>query len=502
MGYRLRKRLSKYYNLPELSLLFSDIADMYFPTSNDRKLPTNIETVNCIVDSSKALRDYISELAERAERVKAGNVLRTEDNMLKITTDGRKAALDMRLVDPNAIDEPESKLNNCVKNVFTIWQENDRLTQLIFLDQSTPKDGFNLYDDIKGKLVALGVPAEEIAFVHDAVNDNMRVSLFNKVRKGRIRVLIGSTFKLGTGSNVQNYLVAVHHLDIPWRPSDVIQRDGRMLRQGNKNDHVRIYRYITNGSFDAYSWQLLENKQRFISQIINGEYPNRMGSEVDEIVLTYSEVKSLAVGNPLIKRRIEIENDLQRKMMLKSKLERHQVEASEALLQLPAKRAELERLRDTFNADIELLDRSDKEVSGFEMRLMGELFRKRRDAGERLIDLLAEFAFIRDNKPIGSYRGFELYLANDPLDARRIFLLNGRGSYRSDLSESAMGVIARMDNCLNGLKIRLADVCAKLEKLDTDEVELTEERDKSNGLEAEIAELRRELHAVNKQLGM
>lgn len=502
VGYRLRKRLSRYYNLPELSLLFSDIADMYFPIDSDKKLPTDVETVNCIVQASVALREYIADLATRAERVKAGEVPRTEDNMLKITTDGRKAALDMRLVDPNAVDEPNSKLNACVSNVFDIWKDNDKLTQLIFLDQSTPKEGFNLYDDIKLKLIRLGVPSHEIAFVHDAINDSMRVSLFNKVRKGKIRILIGSTFKLGTGSNVQNFLVAVHHLDIPWRPSDVIQRDGRMLRQGNKNDSVKIYRYITNGSFDAYSWQLLENKQRFISQVVNGDYPNRTGSEIDEIVLTYSEVKSLAVGNPLIKRKIELENDLRRKQMLKIKFEHRKVEAGEALLQLPARRAELQKLKKTFSEDIAILEQSDLKTSGFEMVLMNEIFKKRREAGERLIDLLAEFAFMREPKRIGTYRGFELYLANDTMDARRIFLLKGIGSYRSDLSESPMGVISRMDNCLNGIKNRLDDVLEKLEKLDSDEIELIEERDRKSGLDQEIADLRKELISVNKQLGM
>lgn len=501
-AYRLRKRLSRYYNLPELSLLFSDIADMYFPNDADKKLPSEVETINCIVNSSDALREYIGELANRAEHVKSGDVARTEDNMLKITTDGRKAALDMRLVDSDAADEPNSKLNTCVRNVFDIWRDNERLTQLIFLDQSTPKEGFNLYDDIKDKLIKRGVPSTEIAFVHDAINDSMRVSLFNKVRKGKIRILIGSTFKLGTGSNVQNYLVAVHHLDIPWRPSDVIQRDGRMLRQGNKNDKVRIYRYITNGSFDAYSWQLLENKQRFISQIVNGDYPNRTGNEIDEVVLTYSEVKSLAVGNPLIKRKIELENELQRKQMLRARFEHRRIEAGETLLQLPARRAELKRLKKTFETDIGMLEKSDAKVSGFEMVLMNELFRKRREAGERLIDLLAEYAFMREPKLIGSYRGFELYLVNDMMDARRIFLLKGEGSYRSDLSESPMGVIARMDNCLNGLKVRLDNVVEKLEKLDTDEADLIEERDKESGLEQEIIELRKELVSVNKQLGM
>lgn len=499
VGYRLRKRLSRYYNLPELSLMFSEIADMYFPVSDDRKLPTDIQTVNCIVESGKALRDYIGELADRAERVKTGQVPRTEDNMLKITTDGRKAALDMRLVDPNAADEQGSKLNNCVRNVYSIWSENEKLTQLVFLDQSTPKEGFNLYDDIKRKLVNMGVPADEIAFVHDAVTDSMRSSLFNKVRKGKVRILIGSTFKLGTGSNVQNYLVAVHHLDIPWRPSDVTQRDGRMLRQGNKNDSVRIYRYVTNGSFDAYSWQLLENKQRFISQIVRGDYPNRAGDEVDEVVLTYSEVKSLAVGNPLIKRRIEVETELQRKLILRSRIERRKIEAGEALLQMPAKKLELERLRTMFTEDIARLETAN---SGFTMQIMGETYKKRRDAGERLIDLLAEYAFLREDKLIGSYRGFDLYLANDLLDARRIFLLKGSGSYRSDLSESAMGVIARMDNCLNGLQGRLDEVNGKIDKLDTDELELTEERDRTSGIDDEILELRKQLREINKELGM
>lgn len=499
VGYRLRKRLSRYYNLPELSLMFSEIADMYFPVSDDRKLPTDIQTVNCIVESGKALRDYIGELADRAEKVKTGQVPRTEDNMLKITTDGRKAALDMRLVDPNAADEPGSKLNNCVRNVYSIWSENEKLTQLVFLDQSTPKEGFNLYDDIKRKLVNMGVPADEIAFVHDAVTDSMRSSLFNKVRKGKVRILIGSTFKLGTGSNVQNYLVAVHHLDIPWRPSDVTQRDGRMLRQGNKNDSVRIYRYVTNGSFDAYSWQLLENKQRFISQIVRGDYPNRAGDEVDEVVLTYSEVKSLAVGNPLIKRRIEVETELQRKLILRSRIERRKIEAGEALLQMPAKKLELERLRTMFTEDIARLETAN---SGFTMQIMGETYKKRRDAGERLIDLLAEYAFLREDKLIGRYRGFDLYLANDLLDARRIFLLKGSGSYRSDLSESAMGVIARMDNCLNGLQGRLDEVNGKLDKLDTDELELTEERDRTSGIDDEILELRKQLREINKELGM
>lgn len=501
VGFRLRRRLSKYYNLPELSLLFSDIADLYFNSEDEaKKLPQTVDCINCIVPASDNLRRYIEELANRADIVKQGAVPRTEDNMLKITTDGRKAALDMRLVDIDAEDDPDSKLNNCVNNVFAIWSEHEKLTQLVFLDQSTPKDGFNLYDDIKQKLIEKGVPKEEIAFVHDALNDAMRTSLFNKVRKGRVRVLIGSTFKLGLGANVQNHLLAVHHLDIPWRPSDVTQREGRMLRRGNRNEKVMIYRYITNGSFDAYSWQLLENKQRFISQIVNGDYVNRSGDEVDEIVLTYSEVKAFAVGNPLIKRRIELETELQRKQMLKTKQERAKLEATQLLMQIPGRKAELKRLIDILKLDASRADKYSS--SNFSMNLWNEDFTKRREAGERLIELLAEHAFIRSEKLIGRYRGFDVYLANDASGARRVILLKGKGSYQSELSDSAVGIVTRMDNVLSGLASRLENTKSELERLSVEEKELAKEADRHSDLDEVIASLRRELHDVNKQLGM
>ena len=344
------------------------------------------------------------------------------------------------------------------------------------------------------------MPGEEIAFVHDALNDAMRTALFNKVRKGRVRVLIGSTFKLGLGANVQNNLLAVHHLDIPWRPSDVTQREGRMLRQGNRNEEVAIYRYITNGSFDAYSWQLLENKQRFISQIVNGDYSSRSGDEVDEIVLTYSEVKAFAVGNPLIKRRIELETELQRKQMLKARHERSRIEAREQLLQLPAKREELRRLIGILSRDIALAQKHTS--SSFSMFLWDETYVKRREAGERLIELIAEFAFIREDKLIGCYRGFDLYLANDATGARRVILLRGKGSYQSDLSESAMGIIARLDNTVNGLAAKCDGAKASLESLDRDEIELTAAADKPYIFEEELTAIRQELREVNRKLGM
>lgn len=498
VDYRLRKRLSKYYNLPELSLLFSDIADLHFD-NGDSQSPQSVQYINSIVPATDALRRYISELADRADKVKSGLVPRTEDNMLKITTDGRKAALDMRLVDPAAPDNPDSKLNTCVKNVYKIWKDNVKLTQLVFLDQSTPKDGFNLYDDMLDKLVMNGVPRKEIAFVHDAVTDEMRTALFNRVRKGRIRILIGSTFKLGIGANVQDNLLAVHHLDIPWRPSDVTQREGRMLRQGNSNEEVMIYRYITNGSFDAYSWQLLENKQRFISQIISGDYFGRSGDEVDEVVLTYSEVKSLAVGNPLIKRRIELETELQRNITLRARQERARKEAREQLLAIPARQRDytdaLSRLQtDKITAQ--------KHSDAFRMELGGIAYTRRRDAGERLIELITEHAYIRSDMHIGSFRGFELLLSNDAIGARRIILIKGRGTYVCEISESSLGIVAKLENAIGTIPSRIEKVKAQISKLDQDREALEAEISKEYRFETLISQLRSQLRRINRELGL
>lgn len=500
VGYRLRRRLSKYHNLPELSLLLSDIADLHFTGDDEQHLPTNIHYCNCIVPATDALRKYIAELALRAERVKSGIVPRTEDNMLKITTDGRKAALDMRLVDPCAEDSPSSKLNTCVDNVYKIWSSVSTITQLVFLDQSTPKDGFNLYDDLKSKLCQRGIPSDEIAFVHDAANDSMRTALFNKVRKGVVRILVGSTFKLGIGANVQENLWAVHHLDIPWRPSDVTQREGRMLRQGNRNDEVAIYRYITNGSFDAYSWQLLENKQRFISQIVNGDHPERSGDEVDEVVLTYSEVKSLAVGNPLIKRRIELETELQRKAMLRARIDRAKDSAREQLLQLPQRERQLITMIDMYEADIKTAKNNPNEP--YTLELGGEIFLRRRDAGERLLELLDENAYIKQPVCIGAFRGFPLYLTVDVSGLRRVLLIKGMASYTVEPSDSAQGIAVRIDNAINGMPKKLEDVNSRLEQLKQDESALEAEIAAINPYEAEMRSITAELRAVSHRLGI
>ena len=500
IGYRLRRRLSRYHNLPELSLLLSEIADLHFTRDEEQKLPANVNYINCTVPASTALRKYISELADRADRVKSGMVARTEDNMLKITTDGRKAALDMRLVDPNAEDSPNSKLNTCVRKVYEIFCENSSVTQLVFLDQSTPKDEFNLYDDMKDKLAALGVPRKEIAFVHDAVNDAMRTALFNKVRKGEVRILIGSTFKLGIGANVQDKLWAVHHLDIPWRPSDVTQREGRMLRQGNRNDEVSIYRYITNGSFDAYSWQLLENKQRFTSQIVGGDYSSRSGDEVDEVVLTYSEVKSLAVGNPLIKRRIELETEIQRKGALRARIERAKDAAREKLLLIPSKEAQLKAAIARLEEDERTAEKNSGE--GFAIELGGETYTRRRDGGERLLELVTENAYVKEPVEIGSFRGFKLFIANDSTRLHRVFMLVGANSYSVELSESPLGQAQRLDNAVGAISKRLAEAGQSLASLEQDRVLLGEEVSRINPYDAELARLSRQLKRVSRELGL
>lgn len=500
VGYRLRRRLSRYHNLPELSLLLSEIADLHFTGDERGKLPASVKYVNCTVPASPALRKYIAELAERAGRVKAGLVARTEDNMLKITTDGRKAALDMRLVDPNAEDSPGSKLNTCVRKVYEIWANDSTVTQLVFLDQSTPKDDFNLYDDMKDKLAALGVPRKEIAFVHDAVNDAMRTALFNKVRKGDVRILIGSTFKLGIGANVQDKLWAVHHLDIPWRPSDVTQREGRMLRQGNRNDEVCIYRYITNGSFDAYSWQLLENKQRFTSQIVSGDYTSRSGDEVDEVVLTYSEVKSLAVGDPLIKLRIELETEMQRKGTLRARLERSKDAAREQLLLIPQKKANLLDTIEKLSADAET---AEMELSkSWSIEIDGEVYSRRRDGGERLLELPAEHAYVREPVAAGSFRGFGLFLVYDETRLHRVFLLKGESSYPVEISESALGQAQRLDNAVSSIKNKLEEKERELETLMQDKQLLENEIAAVNPYDEELRKLSKKFRRVSRELGL
>ncbi|MDU7926259.1 MAG: helicase-related protein, partial [Finegoldia magna] len=320
-GYRQKTRFSKFYNLPELMSMFKEVADI--KTSDMLNLPVpeaNFEVIK--TKPTEEQKEILEAISERADAVRNNQVEPTEDNMLKITNDGKKLALDQRLINPLLPDDPNSKVNVCVKNIFSIWDKTkeNSSTQLVFSDMSTPKgDGeFNIYDDIRNKLVNMGIPKEEIAFIHEADTDKQKDELFSKVRRGEVRVLLGSTQKMGAGTNVQNKLIALHDLDVPWRPSDLEQRSGRIVRQGNENDKVNIFRYVTENTFDSYLWQTIENKQKFISQIMTSKTPVRVAEDVDEASLSYSEIKALATGNPLIKEKMDLDNEVTKLKMLEA----------------------------------------------------------------------------------------------------------------------------------------------------------------------------------------
>ena len=339
-GYRARTRFAKFFNLPELMAMFKEVADI--KTSDQLHLPVpeaKFETV--VVKPSEIQKEMVQNLSERAAKVHSGTVDASEDNMLCITNDGRKIGLDQRLMNPLLPDDPASKLNACVRNVLQIWEDGSeqKLTQLLFCDLSTPKnDGqFNVYDDIKTKLLAAGVPESEVAFIHSADTEAKKAALFSKVRSGDVRILLGSTAKMGAGTNVQNRLVAVHHLDVGWKPSDMTQRNGRIIRQGNRNKEVKVFNYVTEGTFDAYLWQTLENKQRFISQIMTSKSPVRSCDDVDEQALSYAEVKALCAGNPLIKEKMDLDVQVAKLKVLKADHQSQKYRLEDKLLtQFPA----------------------------------------------------------------------------------------------------------------------------------------------------------------------
>ena len=320
-GYRAKTRFARFFNLPELISIFKEAADIQ--TSDMLNLPVpEAEFINEVLKPSEEQQEMVSAFSERAENVRAGLVNPTVDNMLKITNDGRKCALDQRLLNELLPDAEKSKVNTCVENAFQVWEEGkaDRTTQLIFCDLSTPKgDGtFNVYDDVRNKLVARGIPKEEIAFIHEYNTETKKADLFAKVRTGQVRILMGSTPKLGAGTNVQDRLIALHHLDCPWKPSDLEQQEGRILRQGNRNKQVKIYRYVTENTFDSYMWQILENKQKFISQIMTSKSPVRACDDVDDTALSYAEIKALATGNPYIKEKMDLDIQVSKLKLLKA----------------------------------------------------------------------------------------------------------------------------------------------------------------------------------------
>lgn len=370
-SYRLATRFSKFHNLLELTSLLSSIADFHqVDTSTD--IPQIDGYTDALVSKTNEFVDYLKGISQRAEDVRKGYVSRKDDNMLKITTDGRKAALDLRLVDPSAMFTYQSKVARCVENVADIYFRTmaDKSAQIIFCDTSTPKTGFNIYDEVKDMLLSKGIPSDKIAFIHDARNETQRSTMLAEVRNGDIRILLGSTFKLGLGVNIQDKLIALHHIDVPWRPADMTQREGRILRRGNTNSKVQIFRYITEGSFDAYSWQLLETKQRFITGLLSGSLTERSGKDIEDTVLDYAEVKALAVGNPLVKERVETANELSRYLTLQRKLVESRIRMEKELLEMPGKKSEQESNIARCEADIafysllEVLSTSQSKYSG------------------------------------------------------------------------------------------------------------------------------------------
>ena len=505
-GYRARTRFAKFFNLPELMNMFKEVADI--KTSDQLHLPVpdaKFETV--VVQPSDYQQDMVADLSERAAAVHSGMVDPSEDNMLKITGDGRKLGLDQRLINPLLPDDPESKLNACVQNVLRIWEEGkaDRLTQLLFCDLSTPKnDGtFNVYDDIKAKLIAAGVPEKEIAFIHDADSEAKKKELFAKVRTGQVRVLMGSTQKMGAGTNCQDRLVALHHLDVGWRPSDMTQRNGRIIRQGNQNKEVQIYQYVTEGTFDAYLYQTLENKQKFISQIMTSKSPVRSCDDVDEQALSYAEIKALCAGNPLIKEKMDLDIDVARLKVLKADHQSQQYRMEDKLLKyFPA---EIERQTGYirgFEADIQTVTTHPQIVEGFcGMEILGKHYMEKEDAGEMILAACKEMK-ATEPIPLGSYRGFQMELSFDSFRHDFDITLKGAVSHRVSLGTDARGNIIRLDNALSSIPEKLEKAHEQLTNLQNQQEATRAELGKPFPQEAELAEKSARLAELDAALNM
>ena len=505
-GYRARTRFAKFFNLPELMNMFKEVADI--KTSDQLNLPVpeaKFETV--VVQPSEHQQDMVAELSERAAAVHAGIVDPSEDNMLKITSDGRKLGLDQRLINPLLPDDPDSKLNACVGNVLRIWQDGqaDKLTQLVFCDLSTPKnDGtFNVYDDIKTKLIANGVPAEEVAFIHDADTEAKKKDLFAKVRTGQVRVLLGSTQKMGAGTNVQDKLVAVHHLDVGWRPSDITQRNGRIIRQGNQNKEVQVYQYVTEGTFDAYLYQTLENKQKFISQIMTSKSPVRSCDDVDEQALSYAEIKALCAGNPLIKEKMDLDIDVARLKVLKADHQSQQYRMEDKLLKyFPAEIEKQTGYIHGFEADIKTVEAHPQISEGFcGMDIRGKHYAEKADAGEWILAACKEVKG-SDPVPLGSYRGFQMELSFDSFRHEYDITLKGSMSHRVALGTDARGNITRLDNALAGITERLERANEQLTNLYNQQEATKGELGKPFPQEAELMAKSQRLAELDAALNM
>jgi len=505
-GYRARTRFAKFFNLPELMSMFKEVADI--KTSDQLHLPVpdaKFETV--VAKPSEIQKEMVQELSRRAAKIHSGAVDASEDNMLCVTNDGRKIGLDVRLMNPILPDDPNSKLNVCVQNVLKIWEEgkDQKLTQLLFCDLSTPKnDGnFNVYDDIRKKLIAAGVPENEIEFIHNADTEVKKAALFSKVRSGDVRVLLGSTAKMGAGTNVQSRLVAVHHLNVGWKPSDMTQRNGRIIRQGNMNKEVKVFNYVTEGTFDAYLWQTLENKQRFISQIMTSKSPVRSCEDVDEQALSYAEIKALCAGNPLIKEKMDLDVQVAKLKVLKADHQSQKFRLQDKLLtKFPADIQEANAHIAGLKADAQLAaahPQGKEEFCG--MTIKGVAYDEKKTAGERLVLACSELPNAEE-KVIGSYRGFELSLRFDAFRTEYQALLKGQRKYPVALGKDPLGCIIRLDNSLNNFPERITSAENELATLKQQQEAAQIEVEKPFPQEEELAEKSARLAELNAQLDM
>ena len=502
-GYRARTRFAKFFNLPELMNLFKEAADI--KTADQLNLPTPTPIYhNEVAQPTEIQKAMVQELSERAAAVHSGKVDPSVDNMLRITSDGRKLGLDQRIINPNLPDEPTSKVNMCVDNIHRIWEDGhaDKLTQLVFCDLSTPKstpskraakapagnldspeiralehlaekDGgteeeqrFTVYDDIRDKLVERGIPREQIAFIHEANTEARKKELFSKVRSGQVRVLMGSTFKMGAGMNVQDRLIALHDLDAPWRPGDLEQRSGRIIRQGNMNPEVHIYRYVTEATFDAYLWQTLENKQKFISQIMTSKSPVRACDDIDETALSYAEIKALCAGDERIKEKMDLDVDVARLKLMKANHQSQQYRLEDNLLRyFPEQIEQNKKFIEGFNADMKTLAEHPHPVDGFAgMTVRGDVLTDKENAGAALVDAFKDVKGL-DPVQIGTYRGFTMSLTLEDFGRDYVLTLKGQMTHRVTLGKDPRGNLTRIDNTLNGMAERLTTVQGKLDSL-------------------------------------
>lgn len=505
-GYRFRSRFAKFNNLPELMSLFKDVADIQTADMLNLPVPELKDGKYNLVASepSEFTVDEISSYGERAERIRNGQVDPSIDNMLKITTEARLLGTDPRLISPDAYDDPNSKINKCVDNIYEKYKESMDIkgTQIVFCDVGTPNsDGrFSVYDDAKKKLVAMGIPADEICFIHDAQNEVQREKMFSQLRSGEKRIIFGSTSKMGTGTNIQTRLVALHHLDCPYRPSDIEQREGRILRQGNKNEVVEIFRYVTKNTFDAYLWGIVENKQKFISQIMTSKSVARSCDDIDETVLSFAEVKALATGNPLIREKIDLDNEISRLQVLKNAYnnQRYSLEDSFTFY-YPKRISETEQALECLVKDMQVRDMNRSKE--FSIVLNGKIYDEREMAG-RIVESMLDAAVKQKQISIGKFQGFELLIKYEQFGNRFSFVLHGNAKHEVELGDSPYGNMVRLENALEGLKKRVKNLGIRLSEYNKNMEDARGEFEKPFKFEGELKEKLKRQFELNALLDL